>query len=1703
MKNFFVSVCIACLLVLFFSRAFAGQNYTWNPATGSSAKQVVNLRTACGTPGTVFPTSADTLVFDGSCSNANCVLDTTFNLAKINVKSNYSGSITVSGSITLTFGEGVFLGGTFNGGSVAITFTESLRINGNSFTSTSGVLSVAGDFTYKGSTFTHNSGTVLFKKGAATTTVFSGTSNAGTTLTLYKAEFAATSANTQFTIRNITVQVVNEMKLSGSYQLFLNTNTSSTIEARGNIISSNTASVGGGTVLLLVNGTGSQSINDNQGASISGKLPNIKINKASGTLSLFGSIGMGGSATLEYVAGTINAGTSRLLCYYNNTLYNNSGGTMTLSKLEFIGSGGTQTVTGKIQVTDTFSTSGTGNCIINGDTLELQGNMVWNNTSSGSGGNVVYKFSGSVAQVISGTVTVPLSKMLLKKTSGDISLLTSVDIAADLKFESGYIVPDTLNWVIFKHGATATGASEYSFVKGTVKKIGSSAFVFPVGKDTVYNPIAITAPANSNDAFTAEYFNNAQPHGFNKDSLTYLSDCEYWNVIRASGSSNVAVELFWNSNSCNIHLLNTLRVARWTGSLWTNLGSVSTTGNPTVGTVKTNSSCSSFGYFIIAKNGVQPTANAGVDYVFCQGGSANIGGIPTASGGYSSYTYSWSPSTGLSSSTIANPSASPVDTTLYTLTVTDADGTNVTDQVLIVVNPNPIIDAGEDNYLCSGFEFYLGGDPTAVSGKEPYNYYWLNPENDTVFRVANPFIELDTSFIYFLHVLDSVGCSGTDTIEVNVVEPIQIDFDLDTLLILGQSVLFEPIVTGGQGELSYRWTPGLWLNDSLIIDPTCIPFSSLHYTFLVTDTVGCSAQAVANVDFSPVDFGMLKDIVAFAPDTIQMGDTSIARGDIGSRYINAAKLEILGNTIMDNSEINLMSDALSDLISLINGMSGTVISGNLNGVTLTSGIYQINGSANLEDTLIFSGNDSSYFIIAIEDSLIIDDSAKVILVGIDMDKVVIAVSDEIIMGDELELYGNYLALGKAQIGKFKGKAAILSNVSLAISTNGLDFENGRSVCSANIDVIIPPVAPDITGPNNNPVGWTLVFADEFADEIDISIPHVQTSYNINFPPSSDYYNHKWYAFGGFTYMLEPPDNKVSYANPTLTGVEAYRTLYYPTIDPPPPFSTNKTTLALRLTDLVPNQNIENLWSWDGSGAQEVFSHYSLGQISTVSKFFHGYFEIKVKYPYGKGTGGAFWLYDVNVGYSGSGNCWQARELDFIELHSQQQPKSQMSINQHWCDCSYFKDGTGLQNCLKKSNGDEEDLSNDWHIIAGEWNEQYQNVYVDGVLVDAGEGYTQLNGLLNVAFSNKPDQNMDMAMQLVLNTGLGWGYDSNTGYAIQGDEDNRELKFDYVRVWQKNDKLLDCYFVDDVGPNVFYDNPPGILDFYRDEPGYRSSDIIEPMEDDGKFFVCTSNENFHLVTTYLQGADYNWSFEGENIEFHKDGNTYSPNSYDAEVWFRVTGSGPHSIKLTRFVPELYNHPEHEESMEIFIYPKIGSPSSINYAACDDACYYLAHASSVPYAQYYEWSDNADFDPSYITSSPVYPDGICEEGFHEGLQNVDLHCRAWNECGLGNAISKVNYDIPEHSPPCEERIGYTVENSIPYNIEYISGVPIVNFNDDVDCQKISIFSMQGQLLQTVYSFAGDKFPVTINLPDGIYFINMQINNSHYSDKIIILN
>jgi gliding motility-associated-like protein len=75
-----------------------------------------------------------------------------------------------------------------------------------------------------------------------------------------------------------------------------------------------------------------------------------------------------------------------------------------------------------------------------------------------------------------------------------------------------------------------------------------------------------------------------------------------------------------------------------------------------------------------------PIAYAGPDVTIIEGNST----VLSATGGG---TYSWSPGTGLSDSTVANPTASPDSTTTYVVTVTSANGCTSTDSVVVIVVP--------------------------------------------------------------------------------------------------------------------------------------------------------------------------------------------------------------------------------------------------------------------------------------------------------------------------------------------------------------------------------------------------------------------------------------------------------------------------------------------------------------------------------------------------------------------------------------------------------------------------------------------------------------------------------------------------------------------------------------------------------------------------------------------------------------------------------------------------------------------------------------------------------------------------------------------------------------------------------------------------------------------------------------------------------
>ena len=112
----------------------------------------------------------------------------------------------------------------------------------------------------------------------------------------------------------------------------------------------------------------------------------------------------------------------------------------------------------------------------------------------------------------------------------------------------------------------------------------------------------------------------------------------------------------------------------------------------------------------IAINVFEPAvADAGNDQTICVGGSAVIGGAPTASGGSGApnLDITWSPNLSISDIKAANPTVSPGTTTDYTVTVRDnLSGCTVsTSTVRVNVNPLPDITFNPIPGICSAAPF--------------------------------------------------------------------------------------------------------------------------------------------------------------------------------------------------------------------------------------------------------------------------------------------------------------------------------------------------------------------------------------------------------------------------------------------------------------------------------------------------------------------------------------------------------------------------------------------------------------------------------------------------------------------------------------------------------------------------------------------------------------------------------------------------------------------------------------------------------------------------------------------------------------------------------------------------------------------------------------------------------------------------------------
>lgn len=124
--------------------------------------------------------------------------------------------------------------------------------------------------------------------------------------------------------------------------------------------------------------------------------------------------------------------------------------------------------------------------------------------------------------------------------------------------------------------------------------------------------------------------------------------------------------------------------------------------------------------------------------------------------------YSWTPTTGVSNPSIANPVLTPQTTTTYTVTGTLGTCT-IQRTVTVTVVPGATVNAGNDAVIIAGDTYQMQASGSAGS------YLWTPSTALTSATILNPIANPQTTTTYTIKVTSPLGCTATDDMTITVV----------------------------------------------------------------------------------------------------------------------------------------------------------------------------------------------------------------------------------------------------------------------------------------------------------------------------------------------------------------------------------------------------------------------------------------------------------------------------------------------------------------------------------------------------------------------------------------------------------------------------------------------------------------------------------------------------------------------------------------------------------------------------------------------------------------------------------------------------------------------------------------------------------------------------------------------------------------------
>ena len=177
----------------------------------------------------------------------------------------------------------------------------------------------------------------------------------------------------------------------------------------------------------------------------------------------------------------------------------------------------------------------------------------------------------------------------MDKSSGDLTLSVPLNVTGNVTFVKGNVIASATNTFSFGNNSQViTGASDQSYIQGVARRFGNIAFTFPVGSGGKYMPISISKPSVNED-IRVEAFLDTPPNATTlNNTLSRISSCQYWDVQRVTGSSNISLTIPWASSGCEGINSRDISVAQYKNNLWQFFGANNIVTDGSNGSVTSN-----------------------------------------------------------------------------------------------------------------------------------------------------------------------------------------------------------------------------------------------------------------------------------------------------------------------------------------------------------------------------------------------------------------------------------------------------------------------------------------------------------------------------------------------------------------------------------------------------------------------------------------------------------------------------------------------------------------------------------------------------------------------------------------------------------------------------------------------------------------------------------------------------------------------------------------------------------------------------------------------------------------------------------------------------------------------------------------------------------------------------------------------------------